>query len=175
MLDLIKMTIYIFISAILMLYIVFELLIPDQTIKVIGYKPYIVLTQSMEPKIDANDLVIVKDINVDELEVGDIITFNADIDYDGHKEVVTHYIYSIHKNQEGDLSFKTNRYYEDKQAIVPDTWVLLEEDLLGTYLFHVPMIGSVLLFLKSPFGIAAMIVNISIIAAIIALLRRDQK
>ena len=27
------------------------------------------------------------------LKVGDIITFNADIDYNGTKEIVTHYIY----------------------------------------------------------------------------------
>jgi signal peptidase len=80
-------------AGLLVLYILLELFLPNMTIKVFQFKPYVVVTESMEPVIDVDDLIIVTNTNVDSLEVGDIITFRADIDYNGTKEVVTHYLY----------------------------------------------------------------------------------
>ena len=82
-------------AGLLVLYILLELFIPNMTIKVFQFKPYVVVTESMEPVLDVDDLIIVTNPNVSKLEVGDIITFRADIDYKGTKEIVTHYINSI--------------------------------------------------------------------------------
>lgn len=170
-----KATLFFVVTAFLSVYIILEMFLPDQTVKLVGFKPYVVMTQSMEPAINANDLVVVKDIEVDRLEVGDIITFKTDINYDGTKEVVTHYVYEIIQDNNGDYSFKTNPHYESTEEVIPDTWVLLEEDLLGEYMFHIPMIGSIILFLKSPFGIGAMIFNVGIIIAIFLLIKQGKK
>lgn len=157
---------------ILVLYIFLQLFVPDMTVRVFGFKPYVVVTQSMEPVIDVNDMVFVRRFKMDDAEVGDIITFNADIDYNGSKEVVTHYIYSIEGTGD-DTIIRTNRYYEDENDIVPDTWLLSQDDVLGRYWFQIPKIGFVTEFLKSPFGIAAVVVNVGIVVAIVYLVKKS--
>ncbi len=161
--------------AFLSVFILFEIFLPGQTVKVFGFKPYHVMTQSMEPVLNANDFIIVGNPDVDELEEGDIITFYADIDYNGEEEIVTHYIYSIEEDSPGDYTIRTNRHYSDDQNIVPDTWELSEEDVLGVYAFRIPFLGYVTEFLKSPFGIAAIVVNAGVITAIVILVKREKK
>ncbi|ERJ11637.1 signal peptidase I [Haloplasma contractile] len=173
--EYIKYGLFLLVTGVLSLYIVIAVFLPDQTVKIFGFKPYVVISQSMEPVIDRNDVVVVNDFAVEELKVGDIITFRTDINYDGEKEVVTHYIYSINKNNNNDYSFKTHRYFSSETEIVPDTWLLLEEDILGEYMFQLPAIGSIILFLQSPFGIVAMLVNIGIIVAVVILLKQGKK
>lgn len=163
--------IFYLISGLLILYILLELFIPDMTIKVFQFKPFVVITESMEPVINVDDMVIVYNPDVDKLEVGDIITFNADINYDGTKEVITHYIYSITENTEGDLVFRTNRYGSD----VPDTWILQEDDVIGVYGFKISQLGVFVNFLKSPFGIAAIAVNVIVIGAIVYIVKSGKK
>ncbi|RJX24334.1 MAG: signal peptidase I [Acholeplasma sp.] len=163
--------IFYLISGLLILYILLELFIPDMTIKVFQFKPFVVITESMEPVINVDDMVIVYNPNVDELEVGDIITFRADINYDGTKEIITHYIYSITENTEGELVFRTNRYGSD----VADTWILQEGDVIGVYGFKIPQLGVFVNFLKSPFGIAAIAVNVIVIGAIVYIVKSGKK
>ncbi len=161
------------IIGILLLYIVFQLFIPSMTVKVFGFKPYVVITESMEPVINVNDMVFVHRFNLEDAEVGDIISFNADIDYNGTPEVVTHYIYSI-TDENGTTIIRTNRYFDEDTTPVPDTWLLTEDDVLGAYWFHIPKVGVVVEFLKSPFGIAAVLVNVGVITAVTILLKKDK-
>ncbi|MDY0240248.1 MAG: S26 family signal peptidase, partial [Bacteroidales bacterium] len=97
------------IAGLLILYILLELFLPNMTIKVFQFKPYVVVTESMEPVLDVDDLIIVTNPKIDELNPGDIITFRADIDYNGTKEIVTHYINSITESG-GEYTIRTNRY-----------------------------------------------------------------
>jgi signal peptidase len=143
------------------------------TIKVFGFKPYVVITESMEPVINVNDMVVVRQFDMDEAEVGDIITFNADIDYNGTQEVVTHYIYSI-TDDNGTTIIRTNRYFDEDATPIPDTWLLTEDDVLGAYWFQIPKLGFLVQFLKSPFGIAAILVNAGVITAIVLLLKKGK-
>ena len=161
------------IVAVLSVYIVIQLVAPDMTVKVFGFKPYIVVTESMEPVINVNDLVIVSNPKVDELEVGDIITFRADINYDGETEVVTHYIMSITQDGE-DYRIRTRRYFADEADYSPDPWSLDQNSILGTYSFHIPWIGTIGQFAKSPFGIAAIVVNLGVIGGIVYLLKKAE-
>ena len=61
-----------------------------------GYSPLIVLTDSMFPKIESGDLIVVKSIDAAEVAEGDIISF-FDPDSSG-TAVVTHRIISIIDN-----------------------------------------------------------------------------
>lgn len=160
---------------ILLLYIMLSVFLPSKTIDVFGFKPYVVVTESMEPEINVNDLIFVKNANFDELEIDDIITFEADINFDGEKEVVTHYIYSITENGDGTLTFRTHPYFEDTADYIPDYWVLGEADILGEYMFKVSKLGAVVQFMNSPFGIAAMIVNVGVIAGIVYIIKKSEK
>jgi signal peptidase len=157
---------------ILVLYIVIGAFFPKQTVKVFGFKPYVVITASMEPEIMVNDLIIVKNPKVDELEVDDIITFEADINFDGTKEIVTHYIYSIEEIN-GEFRIRTHPYFENSNDSFPDYWVLSEDDILGEYMFKIPKVGAVVEFIKSPFGMAAMVVNLGVIVGIVYLIKKS--
>jgi signal peptidase I len=159
------------VAGLLLFYVLIEALLPTMTIKIFQFKPFVVITESMEPVLNVNDMVVATNPNLDNLEVGDIITFEADIDYNGTKEYVTHYIHSISTDGNGDRIFRTNRY----GSTVADTWTLRDQDVIGVYWFHIPAIGAVLQFLKSPFGIAAVGVNIVIIGAIVFIVKSDKK
>jgi len=162
------------IIAVLTVYIVLQLVAPDLTVRVFGFKPYIVVTDSMEPELSVNDVVVVKRFDVDELEVGDIITFHADVNYDGDNEIVTHYIHAINENGD-DITLRTRPYYENEADYSPDPWVLDANDVLGLYSFSIPWIGTIGQFIKSPFGIAAIVVNIGVIVGIVILLKHGKE
>ncbi len=160
-------------SGLLLLYILFEIFIPQTTVKVFQFKPYVVITASMEPVINVNDMAIVvnpTNRKISNLEVGDIITFEADINYDGTKEIVTHYIFSITET-DGVRTYRTNRY----GSTTPDTWVLRDNDILGIYAFRIPWIGNLVNFVRSPYGIVAISVNIIVIGAIIYIVKTGKK
>jgi len=159
--------------AILILYIILQLVAPNATVRVFGFKPYVVITESMAPVIDVNDIVVVRRFKVENAEVGDIITFEADIDYNNTDEVVTHYIYSITEDN-GTYYIRTNRYFEEGRTVVPDTWNLTQDDVLGAYWFQIPLLGYVVEFVRSPFGIAAMVVNVGVIVGIVILLKNGK-
>lgn len=160
--------------AVLLIYIVVQLAAPSLSVKVFGFKPYVIITESMEPEIMVRDMVVVRKFDIDEAKVGDIITFEADINYDGTKEVVTHYIYIIAEDGE-NTKIRTNRYYEDINDATPDPWVLEPDDVLGAYWFQIPKLGFVTDFIKSPFGIAAFLVNVTVIGGIVYLVKSGKK
>ncbi len=170
----IKTGLFYTISGILVLYIAISIFMPENTVKVFGFKPYVVITDSMEPHIDVNDLIFVRNPKVDKLVEEDIITFYADINFDGEKEIVTHYIYSINENNDGDLLFKTHRYYDEGEQVYADYWTIGEDDVLGQHMFTIPYVGALVQFVKSPFGIAAMVVNAGVIGGIIYIMKKTK-
>ncbi|QWB95839.1 hypothetical protein KHQ89_07985 [Mycoplasmatota bacterium] len=161
------------------LYVVLGLLIvfiimlsafPDLTLNTVGVKAYIAKYDTMESRINPYDLVFINRVDPDELEVGDLITFYADIDYDGDADLVTYYVYSI--TTTNDISvFKVNA----EGSSVPATPNLLEDDILGGYAFKLPRFGYVVDFLSSGFGIAAVLLNVGIITAIVILVKSSKK
>lgn len=169
-LNLVGSIIFFALAGLLVLYILLELFLPSMTIKVFQVKPYVVVTESMEPVLDVDDLIVVTNPNLSKLDVGDIITFEADIDYNGEKEVVTHYIHSITETN-GEYIIRTNRYGSN----VPDTWVLSGDDVIGVYAFRVRQLGVFINFVKSPFGIAAIVVNVIVIGAIVYIVKSGKK
>ena len=75
---------------------------PDKIPDIFGYKPMIVLSGSMETAIYTGDLVFVKIVDTDKLNVGDVIAFRNEVD-----TVTTHRIINI-----ADKNGK--RYFETK-------------------------------------------------------------
>lgn len=127
---------------------------------VIPQKAYVILTNSMVPVVDPGDLMVVDTrINIDELRVGQIIGFKADIDNSGEKKVVFHYIHSISNDESDNIVIKTIPAVSN----VPDSWEIYEDDLVGAYVFHIAKIGKVMHFLKSPFGILFMFINVIVV------------
>ena len=74
----------------------------DKVPSIFGYKPFIVLSGSMQPNIVIGDLVFVKSTSVDKLDVNDVIAFRDD-----DNTVTTHRIVSIDTKTFGERCFVT--------------------------------------------------------------------
>ena len=74
---------------------------PDKIPDIFGYKPMIVLSGSMETAIYTGDLVFVKIVDTDKLNVGDVIAFRNEVD-----TVTTHRIINI-VDKNGKIYFET--------------------------------------------------------------------
>lgn len=131
------------------IYIILMILIPKNINNIINYKFYTVLSNSMEPTIPTYSLVCVKTFKKNEvidIKPKQIITFNAN--RFGEKIVITHRFNKIELDNHGTTIYRTNAEGAENLDIYETT----RNDLIGTYIFHIPYIGKIFLFLKSKFG-----------------------
>lgn len=154
----------------LILFVLMEAIIPRQTINVFQVRTYIAEYDTMEPTIKPNDLVFINKVKAEDLEQGDLITFMADINYDGDSEMVTYYVDTITEVSE-DL-YRITVIAEDADVAFG---VITSDNIIGGYAFRIPVLGSIIKFVKSPFGIGAIIVNGLIITGIIILVKNGHK
>ena len=155
---------------ILLLFILMEAFIPKQTMTIFQVRTYIANYDTMEPKIKPNDLVFINKVKPENLEKGDLITFTADINYDGDTEMVTYYVDSITEISDG--LYRITVIAEG--ASVP-FGVITSDRIIGGYAFRVPVLGSLIKFIKSPFGIGAIVVNGLIITGIVIIVKQGNK
>lgn len=114
---------------------------PDKVPNIFGYKPFIVLSGSMETEIYKGDLVIVKNVDAKTLEKENIIAFRDEEGY-----VVTHRIVSVINNEDGTIEFITkgdNNNIEDEGSVKLDK-------VEGLYVKKISKFGNVLLTLQKP-------------------------
>lgn len=107
----------------------------------LGYTPYAVLSPSMTPQYQVGDLVYVKSMEPEKIEVGDVITFVANEDL----LVVTHRVAEVDQD---------NRHFITKGDAnnTEDAAPVLYENVLGVVNFSLPMLGYVSIYLSSPSG-----------------------
>lgn len=117
---------------------------PNEIPSFFGWKPFIVLSGSMETEIYAGDLAVVKDVGTKDLKVNDVIAFKSgDV-------VVTHRIIEI-INEDGQIKFKTkgdNNNTEDIGYVIPS-------QVEGLYQFKVSNLGNLAMFMQTPVGMIA--------------------
>lgn len=117
---------------------------PNEVPSFFGFKPFIVLSGSMETEILAGDLVIVKEIDTNKLKKEDIIAFKQD------EIVVTHRIVDI-ITEEGVTKYITkgdNNNTEDSGYVLP-------EQVEGLYQFKISRLGNLAMFVQTPIGMVA--------------------
>lgn len=128
-------------------YVLAVVFFPVQTEDIVGFRFYTILTNSMEPRIPTSSLVCVKHIEDPSLlEREQIITFR--IERLKEEEVLTHH-FAYTETIDGITYFRTHP--ENTTAL--DPYDVTKEDLIGTYVFHIPYIGNFMLYAASPFGI----------------------
>jgi len=129
-------------------FIVKSYIYPDRVPDFLGYKPFIVLSGSMEPAIQAGDLIITKVIEPEKIAVGDIIAFEAE-----KNTIVTHRVTDV-RTEEG-LSFLTKgdaNTGADARAVGVD-------DLEGIYLWRLAGVGNFAMFLQTPLGMLLFVIT----------------
>ncbi len=126
--------------------IVKSFLYPEEVPSFMGYKPFIVLTGSMEPVFYSGDLVMVKEVEADSLQVGDVIAFREGT------AVITHRIVQV-EGVDQELRFITkgdNNNVNDRRPVTV-------EQLEGVYLYRISKLGNFAMFMQTPVGMALFI------------------
>ena len=112
------------------------------------YNAYVVLTGSMIPTININDVVITKQTEASELKVEDIITFQStDPRFTGL--IITHRIKNVYVDSAtGEYSFET---MGDNNPS-PDFTLTQGKKVLGKVIFKIPKLGYIQQFLATKGG-----------------------
>ena len=105
-----------------------------------GYRTLTVLTGSMSPNINPGDIVIIREANINSIEVGDVVTYNTD------NILVTHRVNQIIK-EDNSLLFVTKG---DANNTV-DADAIGANQILGVEVFHIPYAGYVIQFVNKNF------------------------
>ncbi|MBI9010199.1 MAG: signal peptidase I [Tenericutes bacterium] len=157
-----------FIILALLANIVVSIFMPERSMELLGYRTFTVLSKSMEPKINVNDVIVLTSANKESLEVGDIITFSVYIPEFEELSFVTHYIAAI-EEVDGETIFKTQG--EGRDASEYDNWQDEEgnayditfNDIEGEYVFKIPFVGTLAVFLSNPIFLSLVIINLIVL------------
>ena len=72
---------------------------------IFGYRPFFIMSESMEPTIMTHQLVVAVPVNPEEIEVGDIVTYDLYSNLsDNIKQTIIHRVIAI--NDDGTFVFK---------------------------------------------------------------------
>lgn len=111
---------------------------PNEVPDFLGYKPFVVLSGSMEPNIMRGDIAIIKKCDVNTLKKGDIIAFR------NGTSVITHRIVEITE----DKTIVTKG--DDNNTI--DRYLIKAENIEGIFVNRIPKLGNFVMFLQTTIG-----------------------
>lgn len=125
----------------------------DKVPSVFGYKPFIVLSGSMENTIKKGDLIIVEVVNAKNLTKGKVIAFR-----DAEGTVTTHRIIEIVEDETGKyyVTKGDNNNSQDQNLVEPN-------DVEGIYKGRIPGVGNILNALAQPTTIVILVLGITLI------------
>lgn len=141
-----------------------SILKPNEVPGFFGWKPFIVLTGSMETEINVGDVVVTKEVPASKLKVGDVVAFKKS------NLVTTHRIVEIENGQDGKREFSTKG---DNNNVVDDLKVY-ENEIEGIYKFKIPGLGNVAMFIQTPIGMVACL-SIPVLLIIIIQIAQSRK
>ena len=106
---------------------------------------YVIVSPSMVPTINVNDAIVIKRIDNDKYNVGDIISFNStDIRYSGL--TVTHRIVEKKSNGNNNSIYTTKG---DNNPVI-DSAAVKTDAIYGKVLFKIPKLGVFQSFISKP-------------------------
>lgn len=153
---------YIILNVLIILFVVNLILSYEENTHVLGIYMFNIVSESMEPTLNKNDLVLVQKCELSELQEGDIITFKQD------NRTISHRIIDITK-EKGTTKFKTKG--DNNEIADPDK--VDASQVYGKVSFRVKGIGHVVSYIQNARGF----INIVIFAIIVYILvsLRDNK
>ena len=116
-----------------------------------GFTPMTVQSDSMSPTFNQGDLIVIKQCDTADLQVGDIVTFHTIVD--NQYALNTHRIVAIDELN-GMHSFTTKGDNND----IADQHVISDGDIVGKYVLKIPYLGKVMDILSSSAGFLVIIV-----------------
>ena len=124
----------------------------DEVPTFVGLMPMIVLTDSMYPDIKSGDLIICTEIDPEDVQKDDVISF---FDPKGNgSSVVTHKVIEI-IDENGKRAFRTQGINNN----APDDIPVSEDKLVGRYTgLRLPAVGKIALFMQTTPGLIVCVV-----------------
>lgn len=116
-----------------------------------GYKLYVVDSGSMTPTLKVGTLIVVKESQDTEINIGDIITYHG-----ADTSVVTHRVLEI--DTENGTWFITKGDANETEDPMP----VESNKLIGKVTFSIPYVGFILQLVRSKFGIIGIIILVLI-------------
>lgn len=108
-----------------------------------GWRVDVVFSGSMDPHLKTGGVVVTRPVAANSIEVGDIITFNSP----ETEKLTSHRVIDIKSS--GPLSFKTKGDANEEA----DPMIVPAESVVGSVFFHVPYLGHITQFVKTPLGL----------------------
>jgi len=136
-------------------------------VRLVGLRPFVVVSGSMEPEYKVGSLLYVGKASPDEIEVGDVITFIMNKNLD----VATHRVVDIDENAE---YFYTKGDANDEA----DTEPVYYKNIIGVPVFSIPLLGYLTTALSTPRGViiaAAVVLVLIILSFVPELVRGDRR
>ena len=128
-------------------------------VNILGYKSYIIKTNSMEPTISINDVVITKKVKKEKIKKGDVITFLQD------GEVITHRITQIEDN--GNYTTKGDNNN------IEDIFKITYENIEGKHILTIPYLGKIVQVLDNK--IVFLIITLIILIFMLITIQNQEK
>ena len=120
---------------------------PDQVPDFMGYKPFIVLSGSMEPGIMTGDMVFVKNTDTGNLQKGDVIAYKSG------EAVITHRIIDV-TTENGEVRYITQGDANNS----PDQTSVKPSEVEGIYKGRIAGAGKAAMFMQTTSGMIIFVV-----------------
>lgn len=108
---------------------------------------YVVQSDSMSPAIDAGAVVFVSEAPTEQIQQGDVITFETG------EDPVTHRVVEV-STEGGERRFVT----QGDANVTPDPEPVSAADVIGRVSFNVPLMGYVISFAQTDLGLVALVI-----------------
>jgi len=114
----------------------------------LGYQNFVIYSGSMEPTVGVGSLLLTRPADVEDLQVGDVITYRSP----GNHTTLTHRIVGI-RQQDGEWVFKT----KGDASLEADPREVILRGQVSKMAFDIPYLGYVVDFAKSIQGIVLLL------------------
>jgi len=121
---------------------IFSLIIVFFSFGYLGVTPTVVYSGSMGPALQVGDVALISDVDIDELQEGDIIQY---VSYD-NVTLILHRLIEIQEEDEVLQYITKGDANED-----PDFKPITENRILGKSIFSIPKLGWIQIFIKNVF------------------------
>lgn len=96
----------------------------------------VVVSNSMNPTLKINDIIVVKKVPISDIKIGDIIVFKSPLDPD---IPIVHRVVDIIEGPGGSKMIIT----KGDNNPAPDPWTISEDQILGKVIYVIPKIGVI--------------------------------
>lgn len=132
--------------------VIFNARFSGEAPNVFGYQVFRVVTASMEPELMVSDVILVKEVEPSEVEIGDIVSYNGEED-DLAGKIITHKVVAEPEIINGKYVFTTKGVANG--AVLDPQWD--EDQLLGVYVRKIPYVNKLYNFFLQPYGLLIII------------------